>query len=258
MKFQIPGPGDSILMMFRGKLLLYYLRLVLLYCLNKMHHPFPTRSRLRAKMILVENPIDFAVATRKTMIRWGDGESEMVLGNSIVYQSASNELKSELKRVLADAKQSGHYLLGLPNIKNARYKKDMRYRLRWERVFRVVNQRTDRFMSFDALVFRRKTQDHSEDGMKRLIYLTRELETIFVGSKHKLVQLASEIHDPKFIEIPETDSFGELGQIKNAIRSSVRPTGTVILVSAGPAAKILCHDLAKEGYFLVDVGNFAP
>lgn len=209
-------------------------------------------------MILVENPIDFAVTTRKTMIRWGDGESEMVLGNSIVYQSASNELKSELKRVLVDARQNGHYLLGLPNIKNPRYKKDIRYRLRWERVFRVVNQRTDTFMSFDALVFRRKTQDHSEDGMKRLIYLTRELETIFVGPKHKLGQLASAIHNPKFIEIPETDSFDELEQIKSAIRSSVTPTGTVVLVSAGPAAKILCLDLAKEGYFLVDVGNFTP
>jgi hypothetical protein len=69
-------------------------------------------------------------------------------------------------------------------------------------------------MSFDALVFRRKTQSHFEDGMKRLIYLTRDLETIFVGPKHKLWQLASEIRDPKFIEIPERDSFESLEQIK--------------------------------------------
>lgn len=42
------------------------------------------------------------------MIRWVDCDSEMVPGNSIVYQSASNELKSKLKRVLVDARQNGH------------------------------------------------------------------------------------------------------------------------------------------------------
>jgi hypothetical protein len=53
----------------------------------------------------------------------GDGESEMVLGNPTVYQNASNELKSELERVLVYARQDGHYFLGLANIKNPRYKK---------------------------------------------------------------------------------------------------------------------------------------
>lgn len=207
------------------------------------------------------------IKEKKSLIRWGDGESKIVSGKSIKFQKHSLELETKLRIIIEDYSDNSHYLLGLPKkglnttVSNL-FKIPEKSKLIHRSIFtwyksRYLFRKMRNKQFFDAFFFR--------DKIIRKIDFNQIIQNkniIYVSSQKKQIQNLKKITSKSyFIEIDEVDCFDSIGLIAQKIskmisKENISKKDTIILVSAGPAAKVFIYEMSKKGYQLIDIGSF--
>lgn len=222
--------------------------------------------------ILTENELIRVVISGKSFIRWGDGETEYLLGKNIHFQRQEPELRKELKSLLANTTTRSPWVLGIPLgavQKNRRDTLNITEKAFWFRTNRLlagslVSLKKESLKVSDALIFR--TRDPSAVraevtiGLEQLANILIFCQIIFVGPIKTGTSISKHHPDVKIIEIPSHDAYRELDRIEATVRAMDsmlrRPAkdSVTVCVSAGPAGKALVARLAMSGIRAIDLG----
>jgi hypothetical protein len=211
--------------------------------------------------------------TGKSLIRFGNGESEIMAGSGMGTQEYHKDLRDELMEVIQNYSPSSNYLLALTNwqlrksvdeLKATPGKKAyyiwrfMRY-LYWKLDMNKIN------MPFlEADMFRTGPVGLSKEYIKKL-WADRS-NIIIVYNNEEKVELFKKEHADKrifFIRIPDKNFFFTLSKTQNEIIDLIKEynldrNDLVVLVAGGPGANILCYNLCQKDDKILcyDMGNF--
>ena len=177
----------------------------------------------------------------KSIFRWGDGETRLLLGDSIHFQSASIRLQWLLLRLLIEAKKNPTAELHFPRLDSV--VSEMRST---EALLRVVGNRD---LHFGALAFREhnQLQKIAESAPQNCLLLCSDLleaetlRVVFNGFQKTL----------HHVLVPPTNSLNFF--LKQKVNDFQRYD--LILVAAGPGGKIFGWKLHKAGKIVWDIGH---
>lgn len=207
----------------------------------------------------------------KSVIRWGDGESLILQGGDVYFQPYSLQLRTRLLGIIKDYKEHCGYYLAIPTqylasssigLRNTKRGKSNDFDI-W-RVSRFVHWRyfPKKIEYLDAFIFKGSTNDQLREIRKVLstfssfVIVSSEPENVDAFFRENLPSA----HYSKII-IPAKDAFATYENIWEKVLtqlnelSGVNEQDILLLISAGPCAKVLAYDLIKRGYTAFDVGK---
>ena len=68
----------------------------------------------KAKILSSEETIDFACTGKKSIIRFGDGEFNIIQGGNVHYQEYNADLERDMLKILNEYSEKSPYLLCVP------------------------------------------------------------------------------------------------------------------------------------------------
>ena len=220
-----------------------------------------------------EESLQLLLKSRKSLIRFGNGESEILVGLDMPTQIYNKELAKGLANIIKDYNADCNYLLALTNwnlTKSVRELKDSRkkrkyYMWRYMRYlffkFRIGEKglpflETDMFRDLIRGVDRSKI----ETLWSNINYI------IIVHNNEKYFRWFNEEYKGKklyFVKIPDKNFFSVLPETQKKImdlinENNIDRNDLIVMVSAGPGANILCYNLCQkdENILCYDMGNF--
>ena len=209
--------------------------------------------------------------SNKSIIRWGDGESFILLRDGIYFQDYSPKLRDKMLAIVESYDQSSPYFLCLPSeflecsIEELHQKKKGNTSL--YQLHKGTRYLFHRYFKKDQAylthyIFKGDTQAH----FNRLIrILARNRVFIVVKSDSQIVDTFFsrflENKEYHVVDIPGKNAFQHYEQIRYEIISRIDTIAVgvedlLILVSAGPCAKVLTCDLSLLGFQTYDIGKF--
>lgn len=222
-------------------------------------------SMKSAKHAKFSNPVDTVrnlKSNNRSLIRFGDGEFNIISGKGIHYQSFSKDLQLDLTEIIEEYinnEKEVRYDLALPadflKCSGLRLIRKRIYVSSWSYSRWIFKKKYDKPVLYgDAFLFARDNEK---------IY--RELwgnakAVIFVHNDKKYAENFSRKYklDTKFIQIPSSDAYEKKLKILNQIYEVIGECGNIdipILISAGPCGKVLVKELANKGYIAYDTGH---
>lgn len=209
-----------------------------------------------------DQDLQTAVASGKSLIRFGDGEVMLMTGRDIHYQVTSPELKDRLRTIIASYQPDCPYLLGVPMyaLTDTEAELSQKKRLRVWRLFRVFFARhfPENMEYYCAIYFYYK--DNFE---KNIAPLLKNRNVICVAREPVLSPMlrsyfrdrCSQVH---FVVSAPTNAFGEIERLRTevdlALQKYPKDSCTLIL-AAGPASKVLAYEYALRGVQALDIGH---
>lgn len=225
------------------KLLMYGIKSI--KCVNK------------AKFYTAQETVDIICKKKLSIIRLGDGEFNILQGKSVSYQPWSKELQENMEEIVMNYINGDmKYLLCMPGeffLPNA-YKLSIQHLKSWvfSRYFFKKKYDIANIVYGDAFLFARGNQ-----AIFKKIWLSQKLEKIiFVHNDEKYAKNFLKKYGIKtiFISVPKEDAYSKIELIKEKICKEVAEK-SLVLISAGPAAKIIVKDLSKKGIWCIDTGH---
>lgn len=230
--------------------------------------PYRARPRSWGEAFLPgEATIDHLLETGKSFVRWGDGESAILCGAGISFQSSTPGLRRALRESVASANTAG-VLVGIPLQFMEAPGTGVGYTPPADRGIRRAWRDTRHILSVllevgpygDAFLFR----PASGLDNARLVRLWAGRDVILVShdpDHARQLAVASPGVRVFHVRCPAADAFGSVDAILAACEALLRDHDldrrTVRhLVSAGPTAKPIVHRIAARGGVAYDVGNY--
>lgn len=198
-----------------------------------------------------------------SLIRWGDGETSVLLGYDIAYQVSTAELRNKMREIITTYNNRGiesGYLLAMPlkylfydgftlfNEKLCKYWVHTRY------LFKTSLNKNNKYG--DAFLFSEGMNQYYEKIWENASHI------IFVHSGLNYYKKFCSTYKKNtfFVEIPEKNCFGRYKEIEEEIVNIIEANRldtkkTYVLISAGPAAKVIVFDLAQKGLICIDTGH---
>lgn len=236
---------------------------ILGWLIHEIIHPFSVRKHTflnseETLKRLLSNPMPFC--------RWGDGESAIVSGSDIHFQSHDEALAKELLECLITAKSDLGFLLGAPRVvleqtsfgllKNKKFKTWFKTNYLFKTIFKEP-------LTFgDAFLFR------AYDNKMASLSLPREslwdkVALIVVGSDKGMMDAFEAQSQDKMIATittPPKDAYQEIDEIENKILDAYSQyhggLPVRVLIAAGPTAKALVLRLYKQNIISYDIGHY--
>lgn len=196
---------------------------------------------------------------RKSIIRFGDGEINLLLDLKNHYQSFSPKAKLMMMEITHFYKKDSAYVLSVPrfiNVSNDELKEIGKFNV-WlplKVMFLLMFPKNIGYMDAHNFYYDNYFETVVAPIIKdrKIIYVTRK-ETI-EKQKHN-----SEIlwKDVVYVETPEKDALLSYDEIKTKLNNTLDglvPEEVVLLVAMGPVGKYLIFEYAKKGIQGIDVG----
>lgn len=249
-----------------------YYKQVVLSCFAKYFMKAP-------KVLSVDETLDLIINDHYSCSRNGDGELNIMMGNSIDFQKKNNRLAaimreaitaemdkyvSCLQDVFGDYSQFNDYAVRYYD----GFLKKMRYAY-----YKVASAPVygNTFITRFYIDYKDKSQAASQ--IERIKRIWKDQNVILVEGENSRLgvnnDLFSQVHTLRRILCPSENAFDVYDKIKACIVSaatqrntpphsnrgfdSIKPT--LILLALGPTATALAYELAKMGYWAVDIGH---
>lgn len=215
-----------------------------------------------AQFLSPEETVDYAIKNKKSIIRFGDGEFNIIGGKGIHYQNRNRELSDNLNNVIneyIDNRNSVNYLVCMPSDFLKRnglllLKKKV-YISSWSYSRYVFKKFYDKSAVYgDAFVFAKEY----EDIYKKIWENEKVEEVIFIHNDETYFNYFSEKYKMKstFIKVPSKNAYDEKKTILEEILVTARNMKNyVVLISAGPTAKYLAYELSRKDIIAIDTGH---
>lgn len=208
-----------------------------------------------------------AIIGGKSLIRFGDGEFGIYAERDIHYQPFCTKLKEEFEQIKRTYEAGGsdcRYILAVPK----KFMQCSGIELGKKRVY--VSSWSDSRLFFkkyfirsliygDSFLFEKRNKEiysriWSQPNDRRTI--------IFVHNNEKYAEYFGQTYkrDVVFVQCPPYDSFSSIYKILSNIILQVNETGleresVQIVISAGPAGKIMVYHLSNAGFHCIDAGH---
>ncbi len=228
---------------------------------------------LKYNALTSEESLDLLIKSKKSLIRYGNGESEILLGGDMPTHNHYEELEKGLIEIIENYSENSNYLLALTN---------------WcltKNVFQLQNSpkrrmyRIWRFMRYDFWKFKmgKKNMPYLETDMfrvgpvglpyEKIALIWKDIKNIIILNNNpeyvKWFREKNPNHNVFHIEIPDKNTFEVIDDIQNRTLQTIKENNLpendlAIMVSAGPCSNIICYNLCEKyhNYLCYDMGNF--
>ena len=218
----------------------------------------------RMNALNFKESIDLIARNKLSLIRWGDGETSVLLGYDIAYQVSTPELREKMWNIINTYNHNGHnnsgFILAMPlkylsvNGYDLTINKLCHY---WVHTRYIYKTRFNHDRTYaDAFLFSENMNIYFEkiwNDASHIIFVHSDIRCFkyFCESYHK---------DSFFVQIPAKNCFEKYKEIYTEIidifeKNCLDTKKTYVLISAGPAAKVVTFDLAQKGYICIDTGH---
>lgn len=207
------------------------------------------------------------VLNGKSLIRFGDGEFGVYEGKSIHYQQFSEKLKAEFELIKQTFEGEGvncRFLLAVPKkymqCSGLELGKKRVYISSWAESRLFFKNNFDRSLNYgDAFLFEKRNKEiyskiWSQSYDRRVI--------IFVHNNEKYAEYFKNTYNRNviFVKCPSFNAFESVDKILDKIEQKLHEESlghkdVQIVVSAGPAGKIIVFRMASKGYHCIDAGH---
>lgn len=243
--------------------------------IKRISHKFELRCRsilswfarhfMKAPVILsIDQTLDLIIKERYSVSRNGDGELNLMMGEAIDFQHADSVMAKMLREAL-NAKID-KYLSCLPNIfnDNSRFNdKAQRYfdnYLHSKRYFYYQYAKALRYG--DAFISRfyidYNDKSGSEAHIAKLKKIWDEQDVILIEGKDSRLGVGNDLFDGaksvKRILGPSLNAFDKYTDLISEVHNHATKDD-LILLALGPTATVMAYELAKGGYWAVDIGH---
>ncbi|MCC4382406.1 SP_1767 family glycosyltransferase [Limosilactobacillus reuteri] len=225
-----------------------------------------TNPKFNIEVKDVSESLDLILDNRKSVVRFGDGEFDLIRGDSIPYQNYEPELAKRLKKIILRG-NFNNTLVCLPDVfkglnRYNHYAEDF-YKSSFfpknghflKEIAQTNNWYGSTFISRPYIDLVDKSK--SAETFTKLKQLWQGRDLLIVegaltrsGVGNDLFAGAKSI---KRILCPAKDSYQQIDQIEQAIRTNAE--NRLILLMLGPTAKVIVDDLQDLSNQMIDIGH---
>ncbi len=216
------------------------------------------------KVLSIEDTLTKLEEKRLSMIRFGDGELSLIAGSDLGFQKFDKDLAEKLTRIIK-INESG-LLICIPGIfghleklTSVGFWFEIHHLFRYASLWRSLTfpERTygEAFITRPYLGYRDKSGIDKIYSRIRNLWQGRQV-LLIEGEKSRLGvgnDLFSKADTVRRILGPSENAFSKVEEVKNEVEKY--PKDALVLISLGPAAKVLAYDLYKLGYQVLDIGH---
>lgn len=220
------------------------------------------------KICSVEKTCDKIVSEKCSISRYGDGEFQIILGNAKdVYQSDNTYLARRLKDILTSNLQNHIVALAddygaMEGLRDENKHTIRRYMTEEKRQahYALLDMDKEYYNAYISRPYVIYPHEETQKARKRFDDLKKiwdKQNVLFVeGDKTRMGvgnDLFSNARKIERILAPNENAFDVYGEIYDAVLKY--GSNKVILIALGPTATVLAYDLAKAGYWAIDIGH---
>ena len=212
--------------------------------------------------LLEERALQQQLRSGRSVIRFGDGEINVLLSLPNHYQKFNSEIRERLARIVSEYTETAPYVLGIP--KFVSFTNDELRRIGKFQVWLP-------FKVMFWLYFNRKVSYIDAHSFYYDGYIERVVAPALVGKQMILITRLGIIKkqqgnkdmpwaDLRTVVTPDEDAFEHYDSITAAINEQlidVAPKNAVLLFALGPTGKCLAYDFSKRGIQSIDIGRGA-
>lgn len=216
------------------------------------------------KVLSIEDTLNLIINEHFSVSRNGDGELNLMMGEAIDFQQNDERLVSLLKEALNGKIEK--YLSCLPSIfgDNSRFTdKAQRYFEKYLRTKRYYYYHFAKAPVYGDAFISRFYMDYvdksvSSNQVKHLKRIWEGQDVILVEGMESKLGVNNDLFDGarrlKRILGPAENAFSVYDQLMDCVKKVASKDG-LILLALGPTATAMAYDLAKNGYWAVDIGH---
>ena len=215
----------------------------------------------------VEDTCEEIISKKCSMSRYGDGEFEIILGQKAVYQKNDNNLAERLREILLT--NLDNHIVALADDYGAmrqlreenkgtirRYMTEEKRKSHYD-LLNMEKQYYNAYISRPYVIYPHEEREKAEQRFRNLKRIWEDQEVLLVEGDRTRMGVGNDLFDNarqiKRLIAPNENAFDVYEEI---YRASLRHgEGKLILIALGPAATVLAYDLAKEGYWAIDIGH---
>lgn len=205
------------------------------------------------------NDVITEIKKGKSIIRFGDGETALILGQSIHFQKYNKYLAKNLEDIVTNYNNNSSYILCVAE----RYIQASNKELLQKNLFKCWVTSKAYFNHYfnknakygDAHMF--YINGFFENCIapiiknKKIIFITKESDIL---AKQPIIDKV--FLNTVWITTPEKDSYDEFDSILESVMSKVeKKEDTVVVISTGPMGKVLAYMLSNMGIQSIDIGH---
>lgn len=216
---------------------------------------------VKAKLLPAQETIDYVCHNGKSVIRFGDGEFNIILGGNVHYQEYDLKLQEELIRIIKEYNEDSPYLLCVPYRYFSKSNLVLNRRVLiscWSTPKQMFKKYFKRGIPYgDAFVF---SKNNSRSNYQKMWENYKAI--ILVHNNDKYLEETFNLEKQKgyFVKVPLKNSYEIIDDIECEIErlfqeNDLPKNNTAVLISAGPTAKALVYRLSIKGYKLIDCGH---
>lgn len=208
--------------------------------------------------------LDELITTNKSLVRYGDGELNLVFGEDLPFQIYSKELAKRMKEILLS--NDDNIMVSLPDMFGSLTQYEPITAQFWrkyvvlhrEKLYKIFDMSktyydTEVTRAYIGVEDKSVCEKHFEDFKK----VWQDKDIVIVEGSGSRLGVGNDLFDgAKSIQriiCPSRDAFSKYEEIKNACLGHSK--GKLFILALGPTATVLAYDLAKEGYRALDVGH---
>ena len=219
----------------------------------------------KVKIKSLKETIDDISMNGRSISRYGDGELKMMLNKGgIVFQQESPELSDRLKEVIAS--DMDNLIIALPGPLGSVKNETLSSRFFWLRFINLYGNLISAYLDphrlygnagISRFYLGLKNKSLSEEilgslkqiwDQKEILIIEGQLSRIGVGN-----DLLANAASLSRLVCPSENAFAKYREILAAAKEHGKDK--LILIALGPTATILSHDLAKSGFWAIDIGH---
>ena len=212
----------------------------------------------------IDETLDYIIESQSSLVRFGDGEINMLAGHSIPYQDYDEELVSIMSDIIGQESRE-ELVVCLPDAFTDRFrftswaipfwKDHMDHYMDFYRELCSNSWYGSTFVSRPYIDFEDKSQAKAQFEKLKSIWKNRDLLIVEGATSRSGVgnDLFDDANSIKRIICPSHSAFSRVHEIEQEIEKHANDR--LILCMLGPTAKVLAYHLSKKGYQVLDIGH---
>ena len=234
---------------------------------DRFNQEFKQEDLFDISVMSIDETLDQLLKTEKSLIRFGDGEFNIMNGYSIAFQEYNEELAKGMKEILLTANQE-EMLLCMPEVFKAfkgEFPLDYNSETFWKK---ELDRYADFFKEYcqskiygSAFISRpyiySKDRTRAFDQFEKMKQLFEGKDLLIVEGATSRSGVGNDLFDKansiRRIICPSHNAFSKVKEIREKILK--HSEGRLILLMLGPTAKVLAYQLTQQGYRALDLGH---
>lgn len=225
---------------------------------------YETENSEKPKVLSCSETLEELINSNKSICRYGDGEFNIIFGESIPFQSYDVNLKNRLKDILIASDEN--ILCGIPDVFGSLDSHNPEHAKFWykylyynrKKIYNIINFNkcyVDTGVSRSYLEYL-PSIDHDK-FFEELKSLWKNKNIVIVEGNGSRLGVGNDLFNSaksiKRILCPSKNAFSKYDEILNNCISCDKES--LFIIALGPTATVLAYDLSKKGFKALDFGH---